>query len=196
MTLFGKSDPACRRIESSLGARSPGRYCVGLSLVELLVGVIIIALLSLFAQIPLDELIRGQRYTQMIERLETTLARARNESILQGITTTVCLRRGVSAQCGSGNLWNQGWILFVDQDGDGWRNPSEPILEMIGPEDAMTTLSFNNRSQSYITFKPNGLTSQFGSFTFCNRSIIKGEIRIVVSIMGLTRQESARKCPG
>ena len=198
MTPFGDIYPASCGDQPHRKPAYPHQSDAGLTLIDLLLVAIILAVLSMFAEMPLNQLLSGQRYTYLIERLETTLARARNEAVLQGITTTVCQSRGggPSPQCGNGNEWNEGWILFVDEDGDGRRSPDELILERIDPGDDKTTISFNNRSQSYITFKASGLTSQFGSFNFCNREISKTQQRIVVSIMGLTRQDKAKTCPG
>lgn len=55
---------------------------------------------------------------------------ARTRAVLDRQSTVVCPRDGSSERCRSGGVWDAGWLVFVDADGDGrYEPPADQLLQ-------------------------------------------------------------------
>lgn len=96
----------------------------GFTLVELMITVLIAAILLAVGVPAMQDLIRNGRVTTAANEFLTDLNLARSEAIKRGVQVVVCRTNAPDAfppVCGAGtaNTWSDGWVVFVDEDGDG-----------------------------------------------------------------------------
>jgi len=89
------------------------KYSIGFTLIELIVTIAIAGIMMSIAIPSFTQTIRNSRLTTNINQLVTSLNLARSEAIKRGQPVTV-LRTG-----GGTGVWEQGWTVFTDLDGDG-----------------------------------------------------------------------------
>ncbi len=101
----------------------------GFTLIELLVTLAVAAILLVVAVPSFQQFIRTNRVATQANEFATALAVARSEAVKRRATVTVCHSAGATT-CDGG--WNDGWLVFVDDNGDGARAtaPAELILRV------------------------------------------------------------------
>lgn len=87
----------------------------GLSLVELVGTISIIAVINALAAPTLSESMRRNQLQAQADRVLTTLYLARSEAVKRNLPVSVC-RSADGASC-TGD-WGDGWIVFSNADGD------------------------------------------------------------------------------
>lgn len=175
----------------------------GLTLVELLTALSILAVLTALAAPSVNNWRTGARLTVYSNELETSLAYAKSEALQRGIRVTMCKSSNPTASnpaCATTGSWTQGWVVFADNvqiagnvagviDGD------DTVLKIGAalPEVAITATNFTN----WISYLPTGLTRvnsgpPSGSFNLCMPN--NNGTQIVVNSVGRTRSARAT-CP-
>jgi type IV fimbrial biogenesis protein FimT len=109
----------------------------GFTLLEIIVTLAIIALVMAFAIPGMGTFIKNERLTTQINALVGHLAYARSEAVLRTQQVAVCVSNDTTS-CTGGNSWEDGWIVYVDVDGNGSFSGGEIILR------AQPTLEGNN----------------------------------------------------
>lgn len=146
------------------------RYSRGLTLLELLVSMAIIAILGTFGVSNFGYWVERGRVDTLAMSLRTDLMFARSEAIKRGQSVQLCRQDVVEGQCagrsGSGTiLWQQGWLVFVDADRDRVLDASsgDRLLRTYGPLAAPLLLKWNRGD--YIAYGAVGrLNSHNGTF--------------------------------
>lgn len=172
------------------GHRSPSIACshlrmAGFTLTELLVVIAISAILATsiapFALSVVDE-IRIRGYTN---QFMSDLALARSEAIKRNSRVTLCKsENGVG--CASSGGWQQGWIIFHDQNGNGTADAGEPVIRQMSALAQGFNLTGNMPVSRYITYAATGTTQltsgafQAGTVTICRASSSAVNARIIV----------------
>jgi type IV fimbrial biogenesis protein FimT len=105
----------------------------GLSLVELVGTISIIAVINALAAPTLSESIRRNQLQSQADRVLTTLNLARSEAVKRNVPVSVCRSSNGSTCTGS---WEDGWIVFSNADGDD--SVDAGVDEVIRVYDAMT----------------------------------------------------------
>jgi prepilin-type N-terminal cleavage/methylation domain-containing protein len=103
------------------------RYA-GFNIIELMVTVAVLGVLLGIGVPGLQALIQNNRLTSQINLLSTSLAFARSEAIKLNERVVVCVSTN-GTQCaapGSDLGWDDGWLVFVDRNGDGNVDPGAP----------------------------------------------------------------------
>ena len=96
----------------------------GFTLVELMVTLVIAAIL-LTAGVPsFTTLIKNNRLTTSTNELVGALTLARSEAVKRGLRVTVCKSADQASCDTSGTGWQQGWIVFTDENNSGTYNPT------------------------------------------------------------------------
>ena len=114
----------------------------GFSLVELLVTLAIVAIVAGVAAPSMQSLFSGSQVTAVNNQLVFSLQSARSEAIKRVTPVTLCPSAdplAADAVCG-GNL-TDGWIVFVDTNGDGTRAASELLVLQNEPLSPAFTLT-------------------------------------------------------
>ena len=88
----------------------------GFTLVEMMVVLVILSVLIVISAPGLSDLIKNNRMLSQVYGMRAALNGARSEALAQRSFVTLC-RSNDGANCGGS--WNQGYIAFVDANGDG-----------------------------------------------------------------------------
>lgn len=136
----------------------------GVTLIELMVTLSILAILMALAVPSYQGLIASSRLSSASADFSTTLAQARQSAIKSGHRITVCKSADGAACAESGN-WEQGWILFNDFNRSG---TTASVVTVDGVADTVIStfpslpsdlvMKGNTPVASYISFSADGLS--------------------------------------
>jgi type IV fimbrial biogenesis protein FimT len=140
----------------------------GFTVLELLVAMGLACLLGLLAMPSLVPVVGANQLSAQVSTFVDDLRFARSEALMRNASVTMC--RATDAQaaspiCAQANLpggWEGGWIIFVDQDGNGTRTPTEPLLRVqqaFAGSGGIQKESAGRAVASYVAlrFRPSGL---------------------------------------
>ena len=143
------------------------RGAAGLSLIEILVCLAVVAFLLVKSATPGFANWRQHKQADALMReLIGAVDMARSHAVAENVMVTFCRsNNGTSCQ----GKWHEGSILFTDFNADRIINGSDRLLFRMPPMDARGSLTFRSfRNQQYLQLTPRGITnSQNGNFTFC-----------------------------
>lgn len=165
----------------------------GVTLVELLLVCVIIALLASLALPTFHEFILDARRTAHVNALLHTLHAARSAAILRGQPTAVCKSADQRRCTPEASSWSEGWIVFANNDRDSPPavDRGEAILLMQQRVEKLTIQS----SRSAVTYWPVALAGTTATFVFCDERGARAARAIIVSQTGRPRI-SARDAAG
>ncbi len=176
---------------------------LGFTLIELVVTVAMAAIVLTVGVPSFKEMTRNNRMTTATNLLVGAANLARSEAIKRGISATLCKRNSAGNDCDSSATWNDGWIVFADQDGDGnfeddgdttLCEPGEDCLLRLSPPLASSlSLTF---PRNRITFSAAGYARGFnGTFTLCDDRTGNVGKSIILSPTGRIRIDTGVSCP-
>ncbi len=129
----------------------------GFTLYELLITVVIVSVALSFAIPNMQDFRMNSRMTSTANDIHAAFHLARSESSRAKTNITVCAS---ADQSSCGGTWNQGFIVFVDEDGDLVRaGATETILRSHGPIAAGVSLAVADNA-TYFSFASTGLGRQ------------------------------------
>ncbi|WGZ94518.1 MAG: GspH/FimT family pseudopilin [Candidatus Thiothrix putei] len=156
----------------------------GLTLIELIVTVTIVAILAAVATPSLREMLENNRLTALNNQLVSTLNYVRAEAVKRNYDVTMCVRAddGEDAdsepECATSGGFENGWLVFVDCDGDdtvdtagcnygsGNTNVAEEILLDTTPDFHGINITGTSSTAPTVRYKPNGgIAGVSGSLT-------------------------------
>lgn len=124
----------------------------GLTLIELLIVIAVLAILLTTAVPNFTALLQEQRTISAANGLVTHLNFARQTAVMQGLTVTACpswdLRR-----CSGDNQWHNGILVFKDPQRRGQPQSDADILRAVGPQPALQMVSGGRHR---VRFQPSG----------------------------------------
>jgi len=109
----------------------------GFTLVELMVTVTVSVILIAIAAPSFGTLLLKRSVQVAADNLVSDLRFARTEAIKRSRTVSVCSATTPTA-CSAGASWKDGWIVFVDADGDGSLDEGDQILRV---QDALPSIA-------------------------------------------------------
>lgn len=157
----------------------------GFTLTEALVTLAVLSVLLGVAASSVGDLFHGLRLQALSADLFQQLLLARSEAIKRNGRVVLC-KTADGQTCTSEGPWEQGWLLFHDQNRSGTREEGEPVLERLPPLPAGWRLSANRPLASYVSYGPLGGAKlvpggfQAGTFTLCRMSADRLEGRQIV----------------
>jgi type IV fimbrial biogenesis protein FimT len=164
------------------------RVMRGFTLIEL---VVVIAILCIFVTMAVPGF---SRLIARENRADTTLelAHALNFARARAISTrhdvAVCKSRS-GTQCGDeSEAWSDGWIVFMNPDGNWSVDPGEQIVLRHGQVDDAVTVSGNRDA---FNFRPTSIRSTAGSLFVCGGKRQHGKA-VIVSVTGRVRTASKK----
>ncbi len=102
----------------------------GFTLLELLTAMTVLAILLGIGVPSFRDTVRNNRIASQSSALFTAMTLARSEASKRGVTVSVC-SSGNQATCGMPVDWSQGWILFLDTNGNGLVDaPADTVLQV------------------------------------------------------------------
>lgn len=159
----------------------------GISLIELLVCIAMVAILFSITMPALSPLLWKNKIVVSINELDRAISLARSTAISTGKIVTLCKSHD-GIQCG-GN-WNQGFIVFSDQNADRLINGEDQLIRVFLAFKSQGSLKFKAfQNKQYLQMTPLGFTNfQNGNFTFCpvNKDPSLAQ-QLIVSRTGRTR---------
>lgn len=174
----------------------------GITLIEVVVVTAIIAIMAAVAAPSMQAFIRGMQLRTATNDLSTGMAYARAEAIKRGWPVTVCKSsnpNNSTPTCAAGATWQDGWIVFVDSNGDGAVTtaatasfPADIVLRTHAAAASALTISGGTNYADYVAYDSRGISSgsgglSNGTFMLCHG----GESRsIVVNSTGRTSIQS------
>jgi type IV fimbrial biogenesis protein FimT len=118
--------PGMRRRPSLYSRRTQGRHmtptqirAAGFSLIELITGMTVLAVLLAISVPSFSNLIRNQKIATQANSVVGALNYARGEVAARSMPITVCAASSVDrTECANSTNWQFGWIIFTDRSGN------------------------------------------------------------------------------
>lgn len=153
----------------------------GFTLIELL---IVIAIMSMTIAIGLpsfQSIIASTRLTSATNAMVSALQLARFEALKQHKTVVVT----------KNTSWQNGWIVFVDANGNNVQDTTETTLSSFDKLNDTITTSQSSVYANYVRYSPNGRVNIGGHFTFCSNTDYRS---VVIAATGRIRVETPASC--
>lgn len=160
----------------------------GFSLVELIIGVSILAILGGLAAPAFTSMWLDSQRTTAVNGFVRSVFLARSTALTTGRTVTIC--RSTDAQTCSHQTddWQAGWIVFVNSDDDlpPARDASETVLQVF---QVWRGGNITSNRTSY-SFRPNIHRVVNGSIVFCDRRGSSHARAVIINSAGRPRVSS------
>lgn len=171
--------------------RNIARNAGGFSLVELMLGILLVGLIAGIGVPSMREMVRTSRLETAVSDFHVHMATARNTAIMYGRRISMAPR---------GGSWNDGWQVFEDPNRNARTDEGERILAH-GDAPQGISIRSTGSTAAYVSFNALGQPSQLngafqaGTLLFCTSH---GERRaLVMSRSGRVRTERnpSQACP-
>lgn len=177
----------------------------GVTLIELVMTLAISAILLTIAVPSFQSIVAMNRVSGITNELTASLQLARSEAIKRGRSVSVCKSSDLDAAitatapaCATATTttWPDGWLVFVDVNGDGIRNGDDDTLIKVGRLLGNQPIATGADFAKFIGFNNNGTLNATGneaarSLTVC---IAPEQRQIIVDRVGQIRINSGT-CP-
>ncbi len=160
----------------------------GFTLIELVVTVAMAAIVLTVGVPSFKEMTINNRLTTATNMLVGSLNLARSEAIKRGKAISICKSNTGTSCTGSGTQWEDGWIVFVNEDKDSPAqvDSGEEILRVLpGLRDSYSLRS--NNFTNFLTYKASGQSNNNGRFVICHENQIKNSRAIFINKTGRVR---------
>lgn len=178
------------------------RKNIGLTLLELMVGIAVAAVVAALAAPSFDRLIASTRLNAQTTEFLSALLYARTEALKRNMNVSVCRTPNPAANppaCGvnnDGGGWASGWLVFSDGGNAGVVDGADQVLRVGQPATTMTfALPTSGRYNNWLGFSSTGLPRVAGggvgngTIIICNGSLREA---ILISNTGrITRTRAA-----
>lgn len=152
----------------------------GFTLIELIVTIAVISVLALTAGPELATFFTRNKLVTQTNYFVSSLNIARSEAAKRGLKVSVCISNTAQNACVANGSWEQGWIAFVDPNGNGTIDGGDIILNVNNEVSGNTTIRSTQHVNS-ITYLGDGSASA-GTFRICDS---EGAIRAkAINVMG------------
>ena len=133
----------------------------GFTLYELMITVLIVGIVLALSIPNMQAFTQNSRMTGAANDLHAAFHLARSESSRAKTNITICASANpMAAAANCGGTWDQGYIVFVDEDGDLNRSGAkESVLRAIPPVDSGVTLAVADDA-TYFSYSSTGLGRQ------------------------------------
>lgn len=142
----------------------------GLTLLELLIAMTIVAILAGVGVPSFTNFVANQNRLSGTNELSYTLALARSEALKRSQFVTVCRSVDQSSCAGAGGDWSDGWIVFANTAiaNAATRDAGEQILHShVGiPDDVL--FGTGDLAAGFLTFQPSGDVGIDATWTWCD----------------------------
>lgn len=149
-----RSMPSSAAMNSSMPFRAERRMARarGVTLIELVVVVAIAGVLAAMAMPTLGSLVRDQRIKTAVGDVHASIIYARSEAIKRNQNVAMCSKNADGSGCGNITNWGVGWIVFLDENGDGVPNAATDYLKK---QDAFTGVTVSG-TINRLTYQRDG----------------------------------------
>jgi type IV fimbrial biogenesis protein FimT len=169
----------------------------GVTLIELMTVLAVLAILSSLAAPSMREFLIRNRSAAVANEFVATILRARSEAVNRNMCVTVCRSTlaNTPARCDSGSNWQVGWIAFANASCDATASApaGDDLFVQAGPLDSSFSLVSSATNADKILFLPSGnaRAGDAGRFDLQYRSETRSSNRgICLGVLGRTRMVS------
>lgn len=167
----------------------PPRHERAFSLYDALVTLTVVSTVTTVAVPSFQQLTSSQRMSGAVNSLVTALHLTRSETIKRGERAVLCPSadgRACSDNSVGGTVWERGYLLFIDRNGNHEFDADEMAVRMFGATAGLHIRSSAHRN--HVTYQPNGMASGSNlTFTFCDKHGRGAPRAVIVSNSGRPR---------
>lgn len=169
---------------------------LGWTWIEALVVLAVLTLLTTWTWPALDRLRTQSAGQALVQALRSSIAQARHTAIYSQQLTVLC----PSAQgqvCEPRARWEEGWIVFIDTNRNGQRDPEETIVRVQQPSAHGWRIQGNTPVSASVNYAPSGKSIllhgafQAGTFTLCHDRWPELRQQIVINRAGRPRHQAS-----
>jgi type IV fimbrial biogenesis protein FimT len=161
----------------------------GFTVLELMVTLSIASILLVAGGPALRTFSENQQMKAALNSLQNDLLMGRSEAVHRNMRVVAC--PGTPEEgCTGSNEWNNGWIVFADENADRHKQSAEPLVRRgHGPENLVIRSS---PGRTDVRFHPDGSApGSNGSITFCGTGGPERARKLVISNLGRIRRDDA-----
>lgn len=152
----------------------------GFTLVELLVTIAVVMVLTVLAVPSFQTFLAGRQIEATADTLVSDFRYARSEAVKRANRVTICPSITGSSCTGSGGLWKNGWIVFVDEDGDGTVDVGDVVLRVQDALPGIASIAAANGTSRYqFVFQPTGWSQAASETLWVTPSVSSSSPRLV-----------------
>lgn len=161
----------------------------GFTLIELMIAIGLTALLMSMAVPAMSLFVSNARQTGAINDFIASMHMARSTAITTNSRVTVCASDD-GAGCDNVD-WNEGWIVFIDEDSDQDVDAGERIISTSEGVDELSIRS--GEFGQFLMYRPNGramnaaVTDNSGEFTVCDQRGANHAKVLIIDLSGRPR---------
>jgi len=165
----------------------PVRRWPGYTLIELLIGLAVVATTLAWGVPSFGNFLRNAARTREVNQFIQAVYVARSEAIKRNGVVSLCPSRN-GATCSPSAAWTTGWLIFVnlDRDSPAARDAGESLLRVYQPWDAGHITS----NRSTLSFRPFGQMGVTATVTFCDDRGARAARAVIISQTGRPRVSS------
>lgn len=176
----------------------------GFTLLELIFTVALAAIVVTIGVPSFRTIILNNSRTAQVNEFVGVLSLARSEATKRGLRVTICRRlNDTTCATDTTSIWENGWIVFVDQNQDGVIDTGEEILKINDAVASNLTLRSGDTFTQWIAYLSSGISTGntglgTGTFRFCDSRGVDQARFIVISKTGragVRERESGDTCP-
>ena len=132
------------------------RQQTGFTLYELMITLMVVAIIVSFGIPNLRDFTLNSRMTSTANDLHAAFLMARSEAAHAKTNVTICASADPAGAATCGGTWDQGYVVFVDDNADLTRDAGEALLRTHPPAENGVLLRVANGA-TYFMFAPTGL---------------------------------------
>ena len=164
----------------------------GITLLEIITTMAVGSILFGLAIPSMANLIEQNRLTTHVNNLRASLSLTRSNAVHQNEQTVIC-KSADGSSCIRKGKWNQGWIVFSDDDHNRRRSEDERLIFVHQAIPSNTQIEYRAfGSRHYVTYRPSGVTRTNGSFYVCNPKAPKRAKALILKKSGRIRLSDIR----
>ena len=168
----------------------------GYSLVELMAGLGVLAILFTLATPPMYRMIERNKAANGINWVVRAVNMTRMSAVIHGTTTTLCPTRD-DRSCGG--VWHNRVMIFADKDDNRTLDNQDRLITYLNFPYEGSTLKWRAfRNRQYLQMTPSGFTNyQNGNFVYCSQDQdLRFARQIVLNMQGRVKKSYDRNNDG